>query len=177
MAKTPKTPAEASADAAATFADGHVDPVAPLAIPAASLAEVDAGAEEARLRSMRTRPDERMQAETADAPAGAGYILIVCGEPGFRRAGLMHASRAEYPLDFFTQAQLDAIDAEPKLELVAVGGEPIARLGPAYGEFVPALRTTDPLLAGRAAADAISSPPNRAEPGLRNRLAGDARRG
>lgn len=207
MAKTPK--ADGSASAAADFADGHVEAVAPAAaalpgyVPGGTLDTALAAHEEAMQRSLQADPAAPLAASAA-APRDAtydrefariggeqrraaadleamvpaaeavlpspGYILIVCGEPGFRRADLMHPSRAEYPLDFFTGAQLDALLAEPKLQLVAIGGDVVPRVGPAHGEAAPP-RAVDPLLAGRAAADAVSRPPNRAEPGLRNRVA------
>lgn len=168
-AEIPDTADVASAAGAAAFADGHVDaPPASAAIRVSSSDEdglPPLSADDARLRTMMadlaTPRVEVIQAKSER------YILIVCGEPGFRRAGLMHPSRAEYPPDFFAAEQLAMIRAEPKLQLVAIGGEPVPREGPPHGDFAQA-RPLDPLLAGRAAADAISRPPNRAEPGLRN---------
>lgn len=58
--------------------------------------------------------------------AGAGQdvppdsLIIVCREPGFRRAGIEHPAVAVYPIDRFSAAELEMLAAEPNLELVAV---------------------------------------------------------
>lgn len=53
----------------------------------------------------------------------ARLIRIVCVLPGFRRAGISHPHRAEYPEGFFSDAQLLQLRAEPKLSVYEV--EPI----------------------------------------------------
>ena len=187
----------APAAAAAAFADGHVDPVrAPLGAGAgasiltgaplmmaligrmtrderrALLADI----QEREAHVLLTHPDLRAALEAdAGSSSADGYILIVSATPGFRRAGVTHPSRAEYPLDFFTAEQLRQIRAEPQLQMVAIGGDPVPR--PEPEPEVATLPRVDPLLAGRAAADAISRPPTAAEPGLRNAAAADGFRG
>lgn len=170
LAEAGATPAATPAQAAAHFADGFADPVGPLAY----LTEEELALAELR----RPLPASHGSTITAVGPHLAvdlpldtpppGYILVVCGRPGFRRAGLLHPSRAEYPLDFFTQAQIETIQAEPLLTVVAVGGIMRPRLDAPH--LAPGPVQIDPVLAGRAAADAVSSPPNRAEPGMRNQI-------
>ncbi len=45
-------------------------------------------------------------------------FAILCSQPGFRRAGIAHPARAEYAPDHFSEEQLEAMAAEPKLELL-----------------------------------------------------------
>lgn len=189
MAATPaavEAAAQAPAAAAADFADGHVDAAAPVltsGVAATALGTAPPDEIEADLIAMRSTAPAPHRVTvvgprgSVDPPASIvtlapGHILILCGTPGFRRAGFAHPSRAEYPLDAFTAEQLASISTEPVLEMVSIGGTPVPRATRVYG--VEAARTAplDPLLAGRAAADAISRPPNRAEPGLRNAVAG-----
>lgn len=47
----------------------------------------------------------------------AGLIVVRCRRPGFRRAGLAHPARAEYPAGFFTAEQLAQLRAEPMLDV------------------------------------------------------------
>lgn len=174
MSKKPTTRFEGAADAAADFADGHVDPVAPSATGtvvgrASPLAAADP------LGAMRQQERVALTEDVLREGVTPSYILIVCGTPGFRRGGISHPSRAEYPLDAFTQDQLDAFISEPRLEMVTVGGEPVARFGRLFGATDAAALPRDPLLAGQAAGSAISSPPNRAAPGMRNVAAGGTR--
>ena len=159
-------PAQGASDGAAAFADGHIDPVRPTADAVAG------DPVEAVRQAERVSLQEDVLDPGSDVPA-PGFILVVCGQAGFRRGGMMHPPRAEYPLDAFTAEQLALFRAEPKLHLVEVGGSAIPRHERLFGaeSLVPA-RPYDPLLAGQAAADAISRPPNRSEPGLRNAVAG-----
>jgi hypothetical protein len=53
----------------------------------------------------------------------AGLILVRCRRPGFRRAGLAHPARAEYPAGFFTSEQLAQLRAEPMLDVQMVGDQ------------------------------------------------------
>lgn len=174
------------AAAAAAFADGHVGPVAPVAqtITQAALETVADPLEAIRQAEHvgMTRDvldgamSEREEPMLGIADEPTGFILIVCAAPGFRRGGFSHPARAEYPLDSFTQEQIDAFVTEPRLEMITVGGgQPIPRFKRKFGAEA-FLRTAplDPLLAGRAAEAAISRPPNRAEPGLRNAAASRA---
>lgn len=46
-------------------------------------------------------------------------LIVVCREPGFRRAGIEHPAVAVYPIDHFGDAELKQLAAEPNLELVA----------------------------------------------------------
>lgn len=45
-------------------------------------------------------------------------LVILCRRPGFRRGGIAHPARAEYPAGAFTPEELAAIKAEPLLELL-----------------------------------------------------------
>jgi Mu-like prophage FluMu N-terminal domain len=57
-------------------------------------------------------------ASAQDVPAGS--LIIVCRDPGFRRAGMAHPQVAVYPVGRFTAAQLTAMEDEPMLELIEV---------------------------------------------------------
>ncbi|GBQ19914.1 hypothetical protein AA12717_0393 [Gluconacetobacter sacchari DSM 12717] len=46
-------------------------------------------------------------------------LIVICREPGFRRAGIEHPAVAVYPIDHFGEAELKQLAAEPNLELVA----------------------------------------------------------
>ncbi len=54
----------------------------------------------------------------AKKPDG-GAVVITCTQPGFRRAGMAHPDRAEYPAGFFSAEQLEQLRGEPKLIVVA----------------------------------------------------------
>ncbi len=158
---------EGAAAAAAAFADGHIDPVLPSrAVPLEGF-----GGDP--LEALREAERASLTQDVLETGASPSYIMLVCGTPGFRRGGIMHPSRAEYPLDAFTAEQLEAFASEPRIEMVSVGGKPTPRSARLFGAD-PLLATAprDPRLAGDAAAAAISDPPNRAAPGLRNALAG-----
>ncbi len=47
-------------------------------------------------------------------------LIVICREPGFRRAGIEHPALAVYPIDRFSAEELEAMATEPNLELVAV---------------------------------------------------------
>lgn len=49
-----------------------------------------------------------------------GSLIVVCREPGFRRAGMAHPAVAVYPLDRFSGSEIAAMEAAPELELIAV---------------------------------------------------------
>jgi hypothetical protein len=53
----------------------------------------------------------------------AQTIIIVSRKAGFRRAGIEHPPRAEYPGDHFSAEQLEQLKAEPMLEVI-ITGEP-----------------------------------------------------
>jgi hypothetical protein len=57
-----------------------------------------------------------------------GRIVIISREPGFRRAGIAHPARAEYPLGFFTAAELEQLLSEPTLAVEVIGVPPEALL-------------------------------------------------
>ncbi len=69
----------------------------------------------------------------------ARLIRVHCRKPGFRRAGLAHPARAEYPAEIFSAEQLAALRAEPMLSVQEVeeefegagGGEAVATGAPA----------------------------------------------
>lgn len=48
-------------------------------------------------------------------------LIIVCREPGFRRADMEHPAVGIYPHDHFTAEQISAMVDEPMLELIGVG--------------------------------------------------------
>ncbi|MBR0643992.1 HI1506-related protein [Plastoroseomonas hellenica] len=52
----------------------------------------------------------------------ARLIRIISVLPGFRRAGMEHPHRAEYPVGFFSEQQLQQLRAEPKLSVYEVDG-------------------------------------------------------
>ncbi len=80
-----------------------------------------------RKTEVAVTPAPELDQSMGDAAAAkpGGFISIVSRTAGFRRAGIVHPLRAIYPLDYFTQEQLDAINGEPELELMAFGGEPV----------------------------------------------------
>jgi Mu-like prophage FluMu N-terminal domain len=51
----------------------------------------------------------------------AQTVTIVSRVPGFRRAGMAHPNRAEYPASAFTPEQLALLQAEPMLEVIITG--------------------------------------------------------
>lgn len=57
-------------------------------------------------------------AKTPKGPAPA--LTIVSRKPGFRRAGVEHPERAEYPAGHFTDEQLEQLKAEPMLTVIEV---------------------------------------------------------
>ncbi|MDU7520197.1 MAG: HI1506-related protein [Roseomonas mucosa] len=57
-----------------------------------------------------------------------GRIVIISREPGFRRAGIAHPARAEYPLGRFTAAELEQLLSEPTLAVEVIGVPPEALL-------------------------------------------------
>lgn len=50
----------------------------------------------------------------------ARLIIITCARPGFRRAGIAHPARAEYPAGHWSAEQLAMLRAEPMLSVVDV---------------------------------------------------------
>jgi hypothetical protein len=50
----------------------------------------------------------------------AASLAVLCRQPGFRRAGQAHPARAEYPPGHFTEEQLEAMAAEPMLQLLPI---------------------------------------------------------
>jgi hypothetical protein len=48
-------------------------------------------------------------------------LTIVSRKPGFRRAGIAHPARADYPAERFTADELAALKAEPMLEVIETG--------------------------------------------------------
>lgn len=59
----------------------------------------------------------------------AQTITIVSRKEGFRRAGIAHPLRAEYPAERFTPEQLEQLQAEPMLEVI-ITGEPDKAVAP-----------------------------------------------
>jgi len=52
--------------------------------------------------------------------AVSGQIIIVCRQPGLRRAGIMHQAVAVYSERHFTPDQVKSLKAEPLLEVLGV---------------------------------------------------------
>jgi len=50
-------------------------------------------------------------------------LTITCARPGFRRAGLAHPARAEYPAGSFSPEQLALLLAEPLLAVTFTAGD------------------------------------------------------
>jgi hypothetical protein len=80
------------------------------------------------------------------AGLSAVALAIVCSQPGFRRAGIAHPAREIHPAGRFTEEQLAAMLAEPRLQLIPLdglaenaSGEGVA--GAAPGGPVPLPRT------------------------------------
>lgn len=48
-------------------------------------------------------------------------VTIVSRVPGFRRAGMAHPARAEYPASTFSAEQMALLQAEPLLEVIITG--------------------------------------------------------
>ena len=59
-----------------------------------------------------------------DAAPPAPALTIVCRKPGFRRAGVAHPDRAEYPAGHFTAEQLEQLKAEPMLTVIEAPDAP-----------------------------------------------------
>lgn len=81
-------------------------------------------------------------------------VIILCRRPGFRRAGMAHPARAEYPAGAFTAAQLEALTEEPWLQVLpadahaprkdgGAGGDAGAPSGPAAGAVTEAAPAGD----------------------------------
>ena len=51
----------------------------------------------------------------------AQTVTIVSRQKGFRRAGMAHPLRAEYPIGRFTADQLGLLQNEPMLEVIITG--------------------------------------------------------
>jgi hypothetical protein len=56
-------------------------------------------------------------AKKPEAPTGA-ITIISRAKPGFRRAGIEHPERAEYPAGTFSAEQMEQLRAEPQLEVI-----------------------------------------------------------
>ncbi|MBF0858802.1 hypothetical protein HKD24_06190 [Gluconobacter sp. LMG 31484] len=52
--------------------------------------------------------------------AVSGQIIIVCRQPGLRRAGIEHPAVAVYASEAFTSEQVRRLKAEPLLEVLGV---------------------------------------------------------
>lgn len=63
-----------------------------------------------RILSDRFRQDVQMRS-----------LIVVCREPGFRRAGFEHPQMAVYPREDITDEQIALMRAEPMLVLIEVG--------------------------------------------------------
>lgn len=50
-----------------------------------------------------------------------GHIIVVCRDPGFRRAGIEHPAMAVYPRGKLNKKQLEQMRSEPLLEIIEVG--------------------------------------------------------
>ncbi|MEE8657672.1 hypothetical protein CGLAMM_11355 [Acetobacteraceae bacterium EV16G] len=50
-----------------------------------------------------------------------GDVLVICRDPGFRRAGIAHDAVRVYPAGALAPATLTALRHEPQLEIVEVG--------------------------------------------------------
>lgn len=65
-------------------------------------------------------------------------IIITCRRPGFRRAGIAHPARAEYPAERFDAAALEMLRAEPMLQVTELpddaAGDTTKSKGEAAGE-------------------------------------------
>lgn len=51
---------------------------------------------------------------------GPGSVMIVCRQPGLRRAGIAHPAFAVYTSDHFTPSQQTLLSGEPLLEVIGV---------------------------------------------------------
>lgn len=60
-------------------------------------------------------------------------LAVLCRQPGFRRAGQAHPARAEYPPGHFTEEQLEAMAAEPMLQLLPIEIDEGAGAAPSTG--------------------------------------------
>ncbi len=114
MAKSPANAASADKSAAAIpAADGASETSVPLPNGETLTVSVAGGAP-ASAASVRL-----LSASSArDVPAGS--LIVVCREPGFRRAGIAHPQIAVYPIGTFTDAQMTQLVVEPMLELIEV---------------------------------------------------------
>lgn len=161
------------------------------------IATLQAGAalsnDDAAARAALVAENERLRQLLAEAEGKAGgdrpRLVIVCATPGFRRGGVVHPQRAEYPLDAFTEAQLEAFAREPKLSLVPIGGEPIPNPLGVHGDGRPFLDVVgnavgpgamrvlaDPDLRGRAHEAAVAQAVGAADAGIKTEALADTAR-
>lgn len=59
-------------------------------------------------------------AKKPEAPTGA-ITIISRAKPGFRRAGIAHPERADYPAGTFSAEQMEQLRAEPQLTVIEAG--------------------------------------------------------
>ena len=55
-----------------------------------------------------------------DRDVQPGSLIVVCREPGFRRAGIAHPALEVYPADRFSRTEMAAMEAAPELALILV---------------------------------------------------------
>lgn len=56
-----------------------------------------------------------------DCVVRPGEIIVICRDPGFRRAGIEHQALKVYKSGELKKHQLEKLRTEPKLEIIEVG--------------------------------------------------------
>nr|WP_298797430.1 hypothetical protein [uncultured Acetobacter sp.] len=56
-----------------------------------------------------------------DCVVRPGEIIVICRDPGFRRAGIEHKALKVYKPGELKKQQLEKMRTEPKLEIIEVG--------------------------------------------------------
>ncbi|MBS1016924.1 MAG: hypothetical protein ABF673_09445 [Acetobacter persici] len=56
-----------------------------------------------------------------DCVVRPGEIIVICRDPGFRRAGIEHKALKVYKSGELKKHQLETLRTEPKLEIIEVG--------------------------------------------------------
>lgn len=81
---------------------------------------VDAPPEMAAAADLRHVTEVRVTSNGHHLTLERGDVLVICRDPGFRRAGIAHDAVHVYPAGALAPATLSALRHEPQLEIVEV---------------------------------------------------------
>lgn len=111
--------AAAKAMQGAVLADRALDGSLPAVPSASDAARVFAGIDEARGSDTTVTS---LLMKDRDITLHKGDVVVVCSEPGFRRAGMAHPHVRVHESGDLTNEQLAMLRAEPKITVIVVGG-------------------------------------------------------